>query len=334
MRNRHVPRLALAAAMTMMVPPPAHAQQADPKAAEVIAAARKALGGEQKLAAVKALSLRGSYRREISAPGPGGTRQVIMIGPGGPGATQMIGDIEIDAVFPDKFIKVDTGTGMAAITRTEGFDGDRPLLSVHSSSPHVQIRSDNPEADPTRAKGAVDRARAELARLLLGMIAATQPGYDVTYSYAGQAESPDGKADVIDVKGPDGFSTRLFIDTESRLPLMLTYMAQEPRVLMRTIGGPGGSPGASVRPNEGGARTPRDLTPEEREQLEQERQALEATPPKLLEYRLFFSDYRDVNGMLLPHHIARGTGSTTTEEWEIKTYKVNPSIKPDRFTVS
>ena len=34
----------------------------------------------------------------------------------------------------------------------------------------------------------------------------------------------------------------------------------------------------------------------------------EATPPKLVEYRLFFSDYRKVDGVPLPHRIARGTG--------------------------
>ena len=48
------------------------AQPADAKATAVLAQARKALGGEQKLAALKALSLRGSYRREASVPGGGG----------------------------------------------------------------------------------------------------------------------------------------------------------------------------------------------------------------------------------------------------------------------
>ena len=40
-----------------------------------------------------------------------------------------------------------------------------------------------------------------------------------------------------------------------------------------------------------------------------------------------------VDGVPLPHHIARGTGEKTTEEWEIKSYKVNPTIKADRFKV-
>jgi hypothetical protein len=45
-----------------------HAQaQADAGAASVMADVRKALGGEQKVAGVKGLSLRADYRRELSA---------------------------------------------------------------------------------------------------------------------------------------------------------------------------------------------------------------------------------------------------------------------------
>ena len=48
---------------------------------------------------------------------------------------------------------------------------------------------------------------------------------------------------------------------------------------------------------------------------------------------LFFTDFREVNGLSLPHHIARGTAEKTTEEWDIKSYKVNPALKADRFKV-
>ena len=334
MQKRWFAFAAFAAAMTLIPPPPASAQQADAKAAEVLAAAREALGGEKKLAGVNALSLRATYRRELGAPGGGGA-VIMMMGPGGGSATQISGDIEIDVLLPDKYLKVDTTAGPVAITRTEGFDGTRPLLSMRSSAPHVRVMGDNVAGDPVREKAALGHARAELARLLLGIVAGTQPGFAVTYSYVGQAESPDGKADAIDVKGPDGFETRLFIDASTHLPLMLTYMAPEPRVVRRTMGGPGaGAPGAAVRTPGSERRTPAELTPEERERIEQERKALEATPAKMLEYRLFFSDYRDVDGVRLPHHITRGTGNTTTEEWEVTTYKVNPSFKTNRFSVS
>ena len=53
----------------------------------------------------------------------------------------------------------------------------------------------------------------------------------------------------------------------------------------------------------------------------------------MIEYRLFFSDYRKVDGLSLPHRIARGTGEKTTEEWDVTSYKVNPAFKADRFKV-
>ena len=47
---------------------------------------------------------------------------------------------------------------------------------------------------------------------MLGLVGNTQPDFAVTYTYAGRAESPDGKADMIDVTGPEDFKCRLFVD--------------------------------------------------------------------------------------------------------------------------
>jgi hypothetical protein len=44
----------------------------------------------------------------------------------------------------------------------------------------------------------------------------------LTYAYVGQAEAPQGKADVIDAKsGP--LTYRLFINAESGLPIMVSW---------------------------------------------------------------------------------------------------------------
>jgi hypothetical protein len=318
------------------------AQSGDAKAAAVLAQARKALGGEQKVAALKALSIRGSYRREAQAPagGGGGSVFISMVGPGpggpggGPGGGQMAGDLEIDVEFPDKYIKVDVGTGMMAITRTEGFEGDRPFVDMASNQPGMRVTANRPD-DPAARQMALRRSKEDLARLLLGLIAGTQPAFAVTYTYAGQAESPDGKADVIDVKGAENFAARLFLDAQSHLPLMLTYMAPEPRVMMRTARGNGpqtvvaGHGGAAAAPG-GAAQVP---TPAEKEQVQKMMAEAEAAPPKLIEYRVFFTDFRDVNGLSLPHHLTRGTAEKTTEEWDVKSYKINPALKADRFKV-
>ena len=40
-----------------------------------------------------------------------------------------------------------------------------------------------------------------------------------------------------------------------------------------------------------------------------------------------------MDGVLLPHRITRGNAQKPTEEWDVKSYTVNPTIKPDRFKV-
>jgi hypothetical protein len=333
-----------------------HAEaQADAKAATVMADVRKALGGEQKIAAMKGLSLRADYRREMTAgPGGGGTMTFVMMGgPGGGTSTsqQTTGKIEIDLDLPNNYLRTDTGSAAFAMTRTEGFESSRPFLEVVPNSPGMRVQVDSPATDPTRAKAAVKRSQIELARLYLGLTGGTQPGFAATYAYGGQAESPDGKADIIDVTGPDDFKCRLFVDTETHLPLMITYMEPEARMVMRTVGGgrsgpgPGASSGGAATPapatttatpqhSAGGAQnSPPTLTQEQRDEIGKQMREAEAAPPKLVEYRLFFSDYRKVDGISLPHRIARGLGNKTTEEWDITSYKVNPTFKADRFKV-
>jgi hypothetical protein len=325
--------------------------QADAKAAAVMSEVRKALGGEQKLAALKGLSLRADYRREMSAgpmgAGGGGATFVMMGGPAGAaphGSAQATGKLEIDLDLPDKYLRSDIGSSGFSLTRTEGFEGSRPFIELVPNSPGMRVQVDNPAADPARAKISLKRNNSELARLLLGLMGSTQPNFPVTYSYGGQAESPDGKADIIDVAGPEEFKVRLFVDIESHLPLMLTFIEAEPRMVMRTMsregagGGRGGAP-VGVTTSAAGGTAPTGtpaiagLTPEQRAEIDKQRQEAEAAPPNMIEYRLFFSDYKKVDGVSLPHKIARGTGGKTTEEWDVISYKVNPSFKADRFKV-
>ena len=355
---KSVAALALVAAAYCGAHAGAHARaQADIKAAAVIANARKALGGEQKIAAMKGLSLRADYRRELSAGAGGGAMTIVMMGGGSAsGSQQTNGKIEIDLALPDKYLRSDIGSAAFGMTRTEGFDATRPFLEVVANSPGMRIQTDNPASDPARAKLALQRSQSDLARLFLGLTGGTQPGFTATYAYGGQAESPDGKADIIDVTGPGDFKVRMYVDVETHLPLMLTYMEPEPRMVMRTMTRDGGRGGgnatpvaapagashgsatpASNPPSSGGRQsgTPAiaGLSPAEREELDKQIKDAEATPPKLVEYRLFFSDYRKVDGVSLPYRIARGLGAKTIEEWDITSYQVNPSFKADRFKV-
>jgi hypothetical protein len=177
----------------------------------------------------------------------------------------------------------------------------------------------------------VRSAQIEASRLMLGWFAAAHPAAKAHYTYAGEAESPDGKAHVIDVKNADNFTARLFIDQQTHLPLMVTYQAPQPRMI--TAGGParaataGG--GGHVVTQAAGA------TEEERKKAqadaEKQIQEMPRQPVALADYQVYFEDWRDTDGVKFPFKMRRAMAGITTEEWTVNKVKVNPKIDPKRF---
>jgi hypothetical protein len=149
------------------------------------------------------------------------------------------------------------------------------------------------------------QTKQDFARLMLGMFAGSTPAVPLTFAYVGQAEAPQGKADVLDVKGPANFTGRLFI-ADSGLPIMFSW-TMGAQGAQGALGAPGaqGAPGAPSAP--GAPRAP------------------------LPEQRLFFADYKDVDGLKLPFRIRRAAGSETTEETTFDRYRINAKVDPRRF---
>ena len=283
------------------------AQEAN-KATEVIAAARKAIGS-RKLDELKTLSVEANVQRNLAR-------------------MQMTSDVEILLELPDKYVRTDqsNGPGMAMSGgMNTGFNGDKPIQPVQGNlaagggmvirmGPAGPLPADGPKPTPEEQarmeKMVVRNAKHDLSRLMLGWFAAAHPGVGAEYTFAGEAESPDGKAYVIDAKNADGFAARLFIDQQSNLPLMVTYQA--PQRQMMTMRGPGGRAGGDAQA-----------------QIEQAR----SQPPVMVEHTLFFDDWRTVDGVRFPHKIRRAMGTETTEEWTITRIKVNPKIDEKNFAV-
>ena len=136
------------------------------------------------------------------------------------------------------------------------------------------------------------------------MFGTTTPAYPVQFVYAGQAESPEGKADVLDVKGADGFTAKLFVDAKTHLPLMLSWMDKEP--LRLTMGG------GSAAAGSGDADAKR----------------------KTVEYRVFYADYKSFDGMRLPTRIQRMVDGLPAEEMNFEKIKVNGKIDASKFAVA
>ena len=96
--------------------------------------------------------------------------------------------------------------------------------------------------DGPEAKVTADIAtRADLSRAYLAFLLSSPASVPLEYSYVGEAEAPDGKAEVVDVVGPNNFSVRLFLDHKTSRPLMITYKGKAPRFEVRTVTGPQGN---------------------------------------------------------------------------------------------
>lgn len=312
-------------AAAVALPAPAHAQ--DAKAGEVIAKTRTALGGS-KLDALKTLSIQAAVDRNV-------------------GNRQLSSEIELLAEMPDKYVRVDASRP-GGMTMSTGFNGDRAILPGGGSMSvgpgggmtfrmgpagaiHDEGQKPTPEQLEQLNKMSLRNARVEASRMMLGWIGATHPSLKADYTYAGEAESPDGRAHVIDVKDAEGFEARLFIDQNNHLPLMVTYKARQPR--MMTSGAPV-TRTATAAP--AGAQK-QELTDEERKKLQAEMQktlAPQLAEQPLSDFTLFFDDWREVEGLTFPHKMRRAVAGETTEEWTFTKVKVNSRIDPARFAVA
>src|SRR6185436_7458035 len=139
--------------------------------------------------------------------------------------------------------------------------------------------------------------------LMLGLFATSYPSYPLTFAYAGQAEAPQGRADVLDVKGPGDFVARFFVDAKTHLPIMLSWQARPAPARGR---GPGGAGRPGVPPPA-------------------------AAPPSPVENRLYFAEYREFSGLMLPTRVRRSVAGDTTEETTFDRFRINARVDSRRF---
>ena len=315
---KRLPAAVLAVFVAALLPSQLASAQDAAKGAALLAAARKAVGGDDKLAAIKRLQVSGTF---LSSTGPD---QVID------------GDFDVFLEFPDKYRRSEiTGFAGANAERTEalngtevwddssggltpgrgfgggggfprdgrGGGGDRGGGGGFRGGGFDRGRNPNQNAGAQgdavpadeRAKELLRRTRqAELARLALVWLLTT----DGQAAWVGTAQAPEGTADVLEVRPANGVPTRLFLEPTTHLPLMITWSGQAGR-------------GGDVRRR--GAAAP-------------------AAPPQgQATLELHMGDYKTVNGIKLPHLITRGPEGITQEELKIKSFKINPNFKADTF---
>jgi hypothetical protein len=356
----------------------ASAQGQGGDATRALAATREALGGDQKLAAVKTFVATGR------------TRQIR-------GNNLVPIEFEIACELPDKYVRRDEIPAQESGPTSTGFNADgliqlpppqetppptaRPAVSPASGPPPAAnpasrapapaapapATSSNPATaapgaanpsamgslpsgpppgraggpsapppDPRKAR--VTTLKQDFVRLTLGMFATSFSSYPLTFTLDGQAEAPQGKADIIEVKGAGTFALKFFVNDETHLPIMVSWTMPATNVVLVVPGQPAPEnlPPGSIKVDVPPAPSP-TATQEEKDKYAKDLQDLRKkalTGAKPVEYRIYYADYRDIgNGLKFPFRLRRAIGTETVEETNFDNFKINSRIDPRKFEV-
>ena len=210
-------------------------------------------------------------------------------------------EFEISCELPDKYIRRDEFPAQDAGPATAGFNGTLLIQIPPPPAPAIGAR--------------LNGLKQDFARLMLGLFAGSFRSFPLTFTYAGIAEAPQGQADVLDVKGPADFAAQFFVSKTTHLPIMVSWRAP-------AAGPPRGGPPSGPVPPPSPAAPARGSPANP---------AGGQNPP--VETRLYFADYRDVDGLIWPFRIRRAIGADTVEETTFDRFRVNARIDPKKFEV-
>lgn len=308
------------------------AQAPKPDAATVLAAARQALGGDAKLSGVKSFTVTGR------------TKKIQ-------GNNLLPVEFEIACEFPDKYVRKDEVPAQESAPSSSGFNGDGliqiPPPAAPPAMPPGPSRAGAPPMTPAAQAAQLDAMRKarvtsvkqDFVKLTLGMFAASFGSYPLTFTYVGQAEAPQGKADIVEAKGAGNFTVRLFINDQTHLPVMVSWTTPvSPASLFVTVPGQPAPttlpPGAIVvegPPLPAAGATPAELAKYAQDSMDVRKKALATAKPT--ENRIYYADYRDAGGFQWPFRMRRAINADTIEETTFDQFKINAKIDPKRFEV-
>ena len=292
---------------------------AQDRVAGILAATRKAMGGEDKVAGVKTLTAEGPFRRMM---GQRAMEGMVMLTIARPDKMHRLEDMALGGMVGgpsmERTMVLNGTTSWEDSQNRGGMGGGMRIMMAGPGGPAGAAATPE-QVNEARTR----RMRVQLQRLSAALFAdAGVPWVD-----AGVAESPDGKADILEAKEETGRTLRLFIDQNSRLPLMVQY--QDPKPMVMINGGPGGrGPGGPGAPGAAGGPPPAPPTPEE---MQRRMSEMQRNPPQLGTFAMHLSDYKKVDGIMLPHKIETSLDGEPNEEWTIEKFKVNPQVKADLF---
>ena len=294
------------------------------RGASLLADARKALGGDDKFKNVKTLEVKGKSARAQQQATLQGDFEIQIEMPGKYRRKESLGvqDINVDIVqlvngeMATQTADMGGGPGGAIGGFDDNGGGNRGRGGRGNDIARflTGATSDDPEQ---QAK----TVRAAMARMVMALL--LTPTTSDPVAWVGVAESPDGKADVLQFKTADGVDTRLLLDEKTHLPLMMQWQGVVQSFNRNNFNRNGGGGG-------GRGNFPQDQQPNRGNRGGGGNRGNATLQQATLQVHL--SDYKNVNGIKFPFLIQSGANEETTEELVVKNIRVNPSFKPEQFS--
>ncbi len=335
---------------------------AQDKAADVMQKARATLGGA-KLDQVKAVSLEGPFAREMGNRQVQGTLALTLQLPGNMHRsedTEMMAGMSMertsvlagDKAWEDMQNRGGMGGGgMQIVMRPPGGPGGQELNAEQLEQARVR------------------RFRYELNRYLMAFLggAGLQPTFvAVAEAPEGKADVLEVKNEAgqaVRIFIDQNTHMPLMLQYQEVRPRIMMNGPGGPAGPGGGFGGRGGGGGGAGRGDGAGARgggppveagagagnpaapgaPPAGASPAgasgaagagggQRPNAEEARRRMEAMPPPAPStINLYLADYKNVDGVMLPHRLTQAVDGKTVEEWTIEKVKINPSVKADLF---
>lgn len=296
--------------------------KSDERALEIMRLARQAIGGEQNIKAMQALTIKGKASKTLEFDNNSRVEQ---------------GDWELNLQLPNKMskmLKIETenkmGNGENTVVLGKKVDvvvvkkdGEVITEDIRGESPQkiVIVKKDENGNVLTENVVGTDNAprivrgerintenfqQNELFRTMLSLFLTTPNGTDAEYKFIGEQTIDGTNCEIVQVNSGSS-SIKLFLNKSTHLPLMISYTDAKPMIFTFTSKG------------------------ENTNETEMPKMVMSRTEAQMGEFQVKFSDYRSVNGVQLPHKWTQTIDGKADETIEISGYEFNPANIAEKF---
>ena len=320
--------------------------KSDERALALIKQARLAIGGDQSIAEVRSMIIKGNTTLTFKTDGASRTEQgeseialqlpdkmskTIKIGrDDGAAGGERIVNKEHDVIIMRKGGTgeghgegVGQGARKVIIEKVEGAgDGEKAVAGnggvwkTKDGQTVVLRKADGPVVDEeivAHRKGDVMFERHhdnELLRTTLALLLTAPEGIEVNYTFGGEGDVDGTPCNIVNAEAA-GSSFKLYLSKASSLPVMISYQGHAmPRVMVfKTKAPDAGAP-------------PSDMAVTFNTKVD---------APEMAEIQVKFSDFRGVNGVQLPYKWTTTVAGQPGEVFDITAYEINPANIADKF---